>query len=266
MDTPINQAAQTATTAAADAAHAGGGLAGEFLSRFSSGHFLDLVIMWGLTIMFFVSLAIIAERVYMLLFRYNTNAATLMQKVQRLIMDNNIEEAVRLCSGSKDSVLHQIFKAGLVNAHRSVEEIQDYIEVAKLGVIPKLQKRLSYLFMMGNVATLMGLLGTVFGLVVSFSGAKTVEASQKQMMLTAGISSALTATFFGLMVAIPCMFFYGFLFNRVNHMIDEIEHYSARLIMLLRTGSEYFEKFNPDAEITTAQSPRKETKEEKDAA
>jgi biopolymer transport protein ExbB/TolQ len=249
METQATQTAQSTMTA-------GSGIAGEFLSRFSSGHLLDLVIMWGLTIMLFTSIVIIAERVYMLLFKYKTNAATLMQKVQRLIMDNNIEGAVRLCSANKDSVLHQIFKAGLVNAHRPVEEIQDFVEVAKLGVIPKLQSRLSYLFMFGNVATLLGLLGTVFGLVVSFSGAKSVEASQKQLMLTAGISSALTATFFGLMVAIPCMFFYGFLFNRVNHMVDEIEHYSARLIMLLRTGSEYFDKFNAE-ETSTAQTPRK---------
>lgn len=233
-------------------------LLSEFLVRFQSGNGFDLVLMWSLTILFFMSLTIIADRLYMILFRYKANASALMQKVQRLILDNNIEEAIKICDKKKHAIIYQVFKAALVNANRPFDEIQDHVEVAKLGAIPKLQARMAYLFTIGNVSTLLGLLGTVFGLVVSFAGAKSMEASQKQIMLTQGISTALTATFFGLLVAIPCMFFYGYFYNKANSIVDEVEHYSARLLMLLRTGSEYFDKFNPDHVVTTAQTPIKE--------
>jgi biopolymer transport protein ExbB/TolQ len=233
------------------------GIVTEFLTRFHNGNAFDMFLMWALVLMFFGAAGIVVERIYMIFFVYTANAAALMQKVQRLILDNNIEEAVKVCNTRPNSVIYQVFKAALVNANRPFDEVQDHVEVAKLSAIPKLQKRMSYLFTLGNVATLLGLLGTVYGLVVSFAGAKSLEASQKQIHLTEGISTALTATFFGLLVAIPCMFFYGFLFNRVNMLVDEIEHYSARLLMLLRTGAEYFDQFNPERGVSTHQTPRK---------
>jgi hypothetical protein len=79
----------------------------------------------------------------------------------------------------------------------------------------------------------------------------------------------LNATAFGLMVAVPCMLAYGFLYNRITGMIDEIEHYSARLLMLLKTGAEYFENFQPTSgKTTTEKTPvkAKASSREKDVA
>jgi len=228
----------------------------EFFKRFQDGDTLDVIVMGSILAMLFFAIAIIIERVYMILFVYESNGAALMQRI-RLVLDNKIDEAVKLCNTRKQAVLYQVFKSALVNAHRPFDEVQDHVEVAKLSVIPKLQQRMPYLFTMGNVATLMGLLGTVIGLVRTFSGVGALEASQKQALLSSGISTALNATAFGLMVAIPCMLSYGFLFNRINGIVDEIEHYSARLLMLLRTGSEYFENFNSSSSVTTQQTPAK---------
>jgi len=230
----------------------------EFFKRFQDGDTLDVIVMGSILAMLFVAIAIILERVYMILFVYESNGAALMQRIQRLVLDNNLDEAVKLCNSRKQAVLYQVFKAALVNAHRPFEEVQDHVEVAKLAVIPKLQRRMPYLFTMGNVATLLGLLGTVIGLVRTFSGVGALEASQKQALLSSGISTALNATAFGLMVAVPCMLAYGFLFNRINGIIDEIEHYSARLLMLLKTGAEYFENFTPTSGKTTEKTPVKE--------
>ena len=227
-----------------------------FFSRFHDGDALDVLVMSSILGMLFFAIAIIIERVYMILFVYESNATTLMQRVQRLVLENNIDEAIKVCNTRKNAVIYQIFKAALTNAHRPFDEVQDYVEVAKLGAIPMLQKRMMYLFTLGNVATLLGLLGTVIGLVRTFSGVGALEASQKQAMLSSGISTALNSTAFGLLVAVPCMFAYGFLFNRINQIIDEIEHYSARLLMLLKTGSEYFENFSASG-TTTQQRPKK---------
>lgn len=216
------------------------------------------IFMYPIAGMLAIGMTLIVERLFMILYVYEANSSGLMQRVQRLILDCNIEEAVKLAN-SKKAAIYQVFKAALVNADRPAEEIQDYIEVASLGVVPKLQKRMPYLFTVANVSTLLGLLGTIVGLIQTFQAVGAVEGSQKQVLLSAGISTAMNTTAFGLVVAIPCMLVYGFLYNRINTMVDEIEHYSARLLMLLRTGGQYFENFDSEKMITTEQKPKKLT-------
>lgn len=228
-----------------------------FFHRLQDGDLLDVFVMGSILLMLLTVIGLIIERVYMILFVYSANAERLMQKIQQLILDNNVDEAVKICNSKKQAVIYQVFKAALVNAHRPFDEIQDFVEVEKLGLVPKLQRRMPYLFTLGNVATLLGLLGTVIGLVRTFSGVGALEASQKQALLSSGISTALNSTAYGLMVAIPCMLAYGFLFSRVNNIIDEVEHYSSKLLVLLRTGSEYFDHFSPDEAVTTQQIPKK---------
>jgi len=207
--------------------------------------------------MFVAGLIFSCERLYRILFVYNFDGVGLMQSVQRMVLENNIEEAVKLCNSRKGSALHLIFKAALINAHRPFDEVQDHVEVAKLAVMPKFQKRLPYLFTIANVATLLGLLGTVVGLIATFQAVGSVEGSQKQLLLSAGISTAMNTTAFGLIVAVPCMLVYGYLYNRINGIMDDIEHYSAQLLVLIRTGSEYFENFKIEEDVSTEQMPKK---------
>lgn len=214
------------------------------ISNFADGG----IFMWPLLILLITGSVIIVERMYMILFVYQADGAPLMQKVQRLLLDNNIDEAVKLCNSKKRAAIYQIFKAALVSADRPVDEIKDHMEVANLSIIPKLQQRMPYLFTIANVATLLGLLGTIVGLIKTFEAVGAVEGSQKQLLLSAGISTAMNTTAFGLVVAIPCSMVYGYLYNRINTIIDEIEHYSGRLLILLRTGSQYFQYTDEDGE------------------
>lgn len=184
---------------------------------------------------------IIIERLYMILFVYHADGGILMQKIQRLLLDNNVDEAIKICNSKKHAAVYQVFKAALVSSDRPIEEVQDHIEVTSLSLIPKLQQRMPYLSTIANVSTLLGLLGTIIGLITTFEAVGAVEGSQKQVLLSTGISTAMNTTAFGLIVAIPCSLIYGYLFNRINTIIDEIEHYSGRLLILIRTGSQYFE-------------------------
>ncbi|MEW6056209.1 MAG: MotA/TolQ/ExbB proton channel family protein [Bdellovibrionota bacterium] len=208
-------------------------------------------------ILFLVGSAIMVERMYKIMFVYQADGASLMHRVQRMILDNNIDEAIKLCNSRKDASIYQVFKAALVNADRPFDEIQDHVEAATLAVVPKLQRRMPYLFTIANVATLLGLLGTIAGLITTFEAVGAVEGAQKQLLLSAGISTAMNNTAFGLFIAIPCMLIYGFLTNRISGIVDEVEHYSARLLILLRTGSQYFENFSSDSVVTTQQTPKK---------
>lgn len=197
--------------------------------------------MYPIAILLFFGVIIIIERSYSILFVYKADGGQLMQKIQRLLLDNNIDEAVKLCNSKKNAAIYRVFKAAMVSSDRPIEEIQDHIEVANMAVIPKLQNRMPYLSTIANVATLVGLLGTIIGLVKTFEAVGAVEGSQKQLLLSAGISTAMNTTAFGLIVAIPCSLAYGFLYNKINNIIDEVDHYSGRLLILLRTGSQYFE-------------------------
>lgn len=221
--------------------------------------------MYPIAIMLIFGSIIIAERLYMILFHYSSNSSKLMQKVQEHIVDNNIENAINLCNSKKFAATYQVFKAALMNADRPADELQDYVEVATMEVVPKLQNRVSYLFTIANVATLLGLLGTIVGLIQTFEAVGAVDASQKQQLLSAGISTAMSTTAFGLIVAIPCMLTYGYLFNKINSMVDEIDHYSSRLVMLLKTGRTYFDNFSNQDIVTTQQDPKKKENDQ-DAA
>jgi biopolymer transport protein ExbB/TolQ len=197
--------------------------------------------MYPIGCLLLIGILIIIERAYAILFLYNADGAILMQKIQRLLLDNNIDEAVKVCNSKKHAAIYQVFKAAIVSYDRPFEEIQDHVEVANLSVIPKFQQRMPYLSTIANVATLLGLLGTIIGLIKTFEAVGAVEGSQKQLLLSAGISTAMNTTAFGLVVAIPCSLAYGYFYNRINTIIDEVEHYSGRLLILLRTGSQYFE-------------------------
>ena len=217
--------------------------------------------MYPIAFMLILGSVIIAERIYMILFVYESNGPSLMKEVQKYVLENNIDEAIKLCNKKKNAALYRVIKSALLNADRPIDEIQDHVEVTTLSAVPKLQHRMPYLFTIANVATLLGLLGTIVGLVKTFEAVGAVEGSQKQLLLSAGISTAMNTTAFGLVVAIPCSMAYGFLFNRINQIVDDVEHYSAHLLMLLRTGKEN----QVDEELyTTEQTPQK--KEKTDAA
>jgi biopolymer transport protein ExbB len=237
----------------------------EFLINFFHG---GGFFMYPILVMLVLGSIVIAERVYFIMFKYAADGAKLFQQIQKCIIDNNIDDAVKLCNSNQDAPIYQVFKAALMNADRPFDEIQDQVEVANLAVIPKLQMRVSYLYTIANVATLIGLLGTIVGLVQTFEAVGAVEASQKQVLLSAGISTAMSTTAFGLVVAIPCQLAYGYLFNRINMVVDEVDHFSARLLVLLRTGHGYFENFSHEEHISTQQDPKVNEAQEdkKDAA
>ena len=109
------------------------------------------------------------------------------------------------------------------------------MEHASLTAIPKVMKMTPMLSTTANVATLLGLLGTIFGLMHSFAGAAKATGAAKQTILAEGISEALTATSFGLGTALFCLFAYGVLMAKQQSIIADIQQNTARLMDLLYT-------------------------------
>lgn len=192
---------------------------------------------WMIPIAFvsFIALAIAVERIIFLFFKYNINGAAFMAQIQKLVMANNIDRAIKLCNAAPNAALPRIVKAGLTRANKGEIEIQNAVEEGVLEVVPLLQKRTGSLATLASLATLLGLLGTVMGLIGAFEVVAEAPADQKSALLTKYISVAMGTTAFGLMVAIPAIFLHLVLSGITKKIIDEIDMYSVKLENLLIT-------------------------------
>jgi biopolymer transport protein ExbB len=191
--------------------------------------------MFPIAFLSFLSLAVAVERVIFLFFRYNINGTAFMAQIQKLVMANNIDRAIKLCNAAPNAALPRIVKSGLTRANKGEGEIQNAVEEASLEVIPLLQKRTGSLATLASLATLLGLLGTVMGLIEAFKVVAEAAPDQRSQLLTKSISVAMNTTAFGLMVAIPSLFLHMLLSGVTKKIIDEIDMYSVKLENLLIT-------------------------------
>jgi biopolymer transport protein ExbB/TolQ len=180
-----------------------------------------------------VTLAVMIERFIFLFFRYNINAPAFMAQIQKLVMANNIDRAIKLCNAAPSAALAKVIKAGLTRANKGEVEIQNAIEESILDTMPIVEKRTGSLQALANIATLLGLLGTVIGLILAFASLKTVAPDQRQEALGVNIALAMNTTAFGLIVAIPAIAAYTFLAGITKKISNEIDLYSLKLENLL---------------------------------
>ena len=197
--------------------------------------------MYAILLVSIVAIAIIIERFVTLYFRYNINAQAFMAQVQKLVLANNIDRAIKLCSAAPSAALARVIKAGLTRANNGELEIQNAVEEATLEVVPLVEKRTNSLVALANVATLLGLLGTIIGMIGAFQALSDVPPDQRQKVLGSKIGLAMNTTAFGLIVAIPCMLAHILLAGVTKKIIEEIDLYSVKLenlrITRLRGGS-----------------------------
>jgi biopolymer transport protein ExbB/TolQ len=188
------------------------------------------------------ALAIAIERFYYIMIRSNINADKFMAEIRKLVAGGNMDRAIALCDKGKQKALPFVVLRGLKRAIESealdFRAIQNAVDEGTLEVIPKLQERTNYLSMFANVATLTGLMGTIFGLIIAFDavGGEGIPEADKTRYLAAGISAAMNTTIFGLMVAIPSLIAYTFLTNRTTKIVDEMDEHLVKLINLI-TGN-----------------------------
>lgn len=180
-----------------------------------------------------IGLGIIVERFIFLFFKYNINANAFMGQIQKLVMANNIDRAIKLCNAAPNAALPKVIKAGLTRANKGELEISNAIEEATLEVVPIVQKRTPTLGGVANVATLLGLLGTIVGLIQAFAALESAAPDARAAALAKGISVAMNTTAFGLIVAIPCMSAQMFLQAVTTKILNEIDQYSVKLENLL---------------------------------
>ncbi len=181
---------------------------------------------------FVVGIAIVVERGFLLVFRYNVDGKKLWERVSKFIHEGNFEKAQAICNGSKVPLM-RILEKGIAVSNESERVVQNAIDEVALEVIPSIDKRIPYLITLANIATLLGLLGTIQGLIHSFSAVGSADPSQKASLLAGGIALALNTTSFGLIAAIPLLGMYAVLQAKANKIIDEIDEFSVKFINVL---------------------------------
>jgi biopolymer transport protein ExbB/TolQ len=180
-----------------------------------------------------IGAGVTVERFIFLFFRLNINGGQFFNQIQKLVMANNIDRAIKLCNAADKAALARVIKAGLTRANKSESDIAAAIEETSLEVGPTIGKRITMMSALANIATLLGLLGTIFGMIEAFEAVATVSADQRATALAKGIAIAINTTGFGLLVAIPLLSMHIFISNLAKKISDEIDLYSVKLENLL---------------------------------
>jgi biopolymer transport protein ExbB len=185
--------------------------------------------MYPIAIVLVVGLAIAIERwIYL-----TTTAAKnrgLWNQVVPLISQGNFRQAMLATSKSSSAIGH-ILNYGLARIQgRGRDEIEKAMEESLMEVVPRLEKRTHYLATFANLATLLGLLGTVMGLIRAFAAVATINPAEKANLLSASISVAMNCTAFGLMTAVPLLFIHAYLQTKTTELIDSLEMASVKFL------------------------------------
>jgi biopolymer transport protein ExbB len=200
------------------------------LQFFSSGG----PVMWPILLCSVFACAIIITKFWHLR-KINIDAQDFVRNILEQMKRHQIKEAIQICDNTKNPIAN-ILKAGILKYDRTRQQIKEAIEDASLYEIPKLEKYLSALATIAHVSPLLGLLGTVTGMVRAFQVIQAKATSFHPVSpgdLAGGIWEALITTVAGLIVAIPTFIAYNYLVSRINSFILEMEKASTELVNFL---------------------------------
>jgi biopolymer transport protein ExbB/TolQ len=148
----------------------------------------------------------------------------MIAKLMPLVAKGDVAGASKLAKSSSATV-SRILLQGMENyqSARRRDDFEAPMDESIMEAIPRLEKRTHYLAMFANIATLLGLLGTIIGLIKAFTAVAQVDPSMKAEILSTSISVAMNTTAFGLIVAIPLLFFYTVLQTKTTEIVDSLE-------------------------------------------
>ena len=190
--------------------------------------------MWPILILLAITVYITFDR-WMTISKSKVDVDKLMSLLKSQIVSGNIQGAISTCQSSNAPVT-RIIAAGLRRAGGTEHDVQQAMDEEALRELPKIEKRTGYLAMLGNLATLAGLLGTITGLIKSFAGVAGVDPSMKATMLSKGISEAMNCTAFGLGTGILGLGTYAIINGMTQPVLDGINQGTVETLNLVAAG------------------------------
>ncbi len=186
-----------------------------------------------IVVMAVVALGLVIERTKTLYFDLSIKTDEFISQVRSLIVSGQVEEAITFSDANRKAPVAHIVKAIVERADRDEDSIRKGMEISFSEILPKVTKRLGHLAMISNVVTLVGLLGTITGLILSFEAVANADPAKKGELLAQGISLAMNTTALGLTVAIPVMMAYSVLHAKQNQILNECVEQSSKIMDLL---------------------------------
>lgn len=204
------------------------------LRAFAEGGFVMYVIL----VIAVLTLILIIER-FMALKSLRVDKKEFSDQAFKMIVNGDLRQAISFCD-AKSTPLSNTVKAGLVQVmnKRPDEEVQVAMDAAVMREMPKLEGFTSFLAVLGNIAVLAGLLGTIIGMIGSFRAVSSADPATKAQLLSEGISHALNCTGFGLIVAILAILFYGLFQHMIQKAENEMIETSMSLMNLVASNRE----------------------------
>lgn len=197
------------------------------------------------------AVVIIIERTRALVWAYPMQSTeAFFERIRNLVMSDKINEAVAFCERYWKKPIARVVKEGLTRADQPESLIESGLQITVGEVTQTITARTGFLATIANVATLLGLFGTILGLIQSFEAVGSANAQTRSALLAAGISTAMNATMMGLAIAIPCMIAYSFLTSRTNKLSAEVDRSAVRILDLLK--QRYYSAERPAAVTPTA--------------
>jgi biopolymer transport protein ExbB/TolQ len=181
-----------------------------------------------------VVLTIVVERFTFQVTRYRVNSKEFFAQIKKLVTAGNIDRAIKLCEASDYPIL-QLVKSGLTHSNKGPDEIDAALSEKLSELKPQAEKRVGALWSLANISTLIGLLGTVSGLIATFGAisAAGLSAADKQRMLSNGIAEAMYNTALGLGIAVFCMITHIILHTRAKAIQHDLESTMEKTFNLL---------------------------------
>lgn len=204
----------------------------------AGGIFMHFILLVG-----FIATGIVIERAVALYKNYRQAPADLRTKLLTFISLGQFAEAKSYVEMSAPkTAMGRVVTAGINvrQAGGGDEEVQARMDEALTQEISTIDRRTGFLAVYGNVATLLGLLGTVTGLIASFTSVSSANPAERSMLLGQGIAEALNTTAFGLVVAIPTLVAYAFFQNRTDRIVGQLTEESSKIFhdLLFRSESQ----------------------------
>jgi biopolymer transport protein ExbB len=186
--------------------------------------------MYPILLVFAVGLAIAFER-WVQLNRIRTANQTIWDQLQPVLVKGEFDRARQMVNKDESS-LSQMLGMGLARqgAVRRRDDIEIAMEESMMEIIPQLEKRTPYVALLSNIATLLGLLGTIMGLIEAFTAVANANPAEKADLLSASISVAMNTTAFGLMAAIPLLLIHAKLTSTTGQIVDNLEMASVKAL------------------------------------
>ena len=164
--------------------------------------------------------------------RCDVNTSKVFLAVRGMVVQNNVKEAIEFCSNTK-GIVPQVLRAGLKRVNSSKAVMEDAISASIAELTPKVNYQLSYISLLANISTLVGLLGTIQGLIVAFASIGSADPAEKSKLLAQGISEAMNTTAFGLVSAITIMGLHAVLVGKATKISNQVDEAALRLVDLI---------------------------------